>query len=100
MLAKVMRRSGVGSSDDRSALTARELDVLELLATGVSTEGIAESLHLSVNTVRNHISRILLKLGASTRLEAVAIGIRPHLDRKNVGSGKSVSVRVVLGGRR
>ena len=57
-------------------LTAREREVLEELAAGQSTASIATSLHISPVTVRNHIQRILAKLDARSRLEAVALGIR------------------------
>jgi len=54
-------------------LSERELEVLRLLATGLATESIAADLHLSVHTVRNHIRHILEKIGAHSRLEAVAV---------------------------
>ena len=60
-------------------LTARELEVLQLLAKGHSTDTIAEELFISVNTVRNHVSKILNKLGAHSKLEAVAIAVRDKL---------------------
>ena len=62
---------GVGSD-----LSERELEVLTLLAEGLATKAIAEQLYLSVHTVRNHIQRILMKLDAHSKLEAVAIGLR------------------------
>ncbi|HVB51881.1 MAG TPA: response regulator transcription factor [Acidimicrobiales bacterium] len=57
-------------------LSARELDVLRRLARAESTSAIAAEMFLSTHTVRNHISNILSKLGAHTRLEAIAIAIR------------------------
>jgi DNA-binding NarL/FixJ family response regulator len=60
-------------------LTAREFEVLGLLATGHSTDGIVEELHLSPHTVRNHIRNILEKVGAHSRLEAVAVATREGL---------------------
>lgn len=63
-------------------LTARETQMLELLAVGASTADIAEHLFLSVNTVRNHVQNMLTKLGAQSRLEAVAIGSRLGLVRR------------------
>ena len=57
-------------------LTPREREVLEELAAGKSTDNIAASLHISPVTVRNHVQRILPKLGARSRLEAVAFGMR------------------------
>jgi DNA-binding NarL/FixJ family response regulator len=63
------------------SLTSRELDVLELLVEGVSTRGIAERLFVSVNTARNHVQRVLAKLGVHSRLEAVALASREGLLR-------------------
>ena len=59
-------------------LTPRQGEVLRLLEHGRSTEQIALELHLSVETVRNHIRRILRALDVHSRLEAVAIGRRSH----------------------
>jgi PAS domain S-box-containing protein len=55
-------------------LTPRQHEVLALLAEGASTNQIAEMLHLSRETVRNHIRGALKSLGAHSRLEAVARG--------------------------
>jgi PAS domain S-box-containing protein len=60
-------------------LTPRQTEVLRLLEHGRSTEQIARELHLSIETVRNHIRHLLRALGAHSRLEAVAIGRREHL---------------------
>jgi PAS domain S-box-containing protein len=54
-------------------LTPRQAEVLALLERGHTTKQIAEELHLSIETVRNHVKRLLVTLGAHTRLEAVAI---------------------------
>jgi DNA-binding NarL/FixJ family response regulator len=62
-------------------LTPRELEVLHLLAKGNSTEMIASDLFVSVNTVRNHVSNTLTKLGAHSKLEAVAFGLRDGIIR-------------------
>jgi len=56
----------------RSGLTARELEVLRLLADGLRAGPIAAALGLSLATVRNHIRAILRKLGCHSQLEAVA----------------------------
>jgi DNA-binding NarL/FixJ family response regulator len=53
-------------------LTPRQAEVLRYLAHGSSTDQIASELRLSKETVRNHIRALLKKLGAHTRLEAVA----------------------------
>ena len=57
-------------SDCESLFTARELDVLRVLRQGKSNREIAESLHLSEGTVRNHITKILNQIGAKQRTEA------------------------------
>jgi PAS domain S-box-containing protein len=54
-------------------LTPRQVEVLHFLQRGASTEQIARDLHLSPETVRNHIRRLLRALGVRTRLEAVAV---------------------------
>ena len=54
-------------------LSARELEVLTLVACGLSTEGIADELFVSPNTVRSHVRRIMDKLHARNRPHAVAI---------------------------
>ncbi len=60
-------------------LTRRELEILRMIATGVSTKAAADKLHVSPATVRNHVQNILGKLGAHSRLEAVAIATRQRL---------------------
>ena len=59
-------------------LTPRQAEVLELLERGRSTSQIADDLHLSTETVRNHIRRVLRATGAHSRLEAVAIATGAH----------------------
>jgi PAS domain S-box-containing protein len=64
-------------ADDRRAaphphLTPRQAEVLRLLEQGRSTKQIAAELHLSTETVRNHIRRLFQALGVNSRLEAVA----------------------------
>jgi DNA-binding NarL/FixJ family response regulator len=60
-------------------LTPRQREVLSLLERGRSTDQIAGDLHLSVETVRNHIRHILRALGVHSSLEAVALTRREHL---------------------
>ena len=60
-------------------LTAREVEVLRMLAEGFANKEIASRLGISDHTVKFHISSILAKLGASTRTEAVTLGIRKGL---------------------
>jgi PAS domain S-box-containing protein len=60
-------------------LTRREAEILRMIATGVSTKAAADKLHVSPATVRNHVQNILGKLGAHSRLEAVAMATRQRL---------------------
>ena len=81
MLAHLMRRldrsyRGVGTD-----LTRREREVLDLLAQAMSNQAIADSLVVSLHTVRNHVQSILMKLGAHSKLEAVTIATREGLLR-------------------
>lgn len=61
---------------DRVELTMRELDVLRLLLTGRRNAQIAEELCVSLKTVEFHLRNIFLKLGASSRAEAVCIALQ------------------------
>ena len=54
-------------------LTPRELEVLQLIAEGLSTKEMADRLFVSENTVKTHIGRVLDKLGASRRTQAVQL---------------------------
>lgn len=57
----------------RSPLTSREAEIFRLVATGASVAGIARQLYVTAGTVRNHISSVITKLGAHSRLDAVRI---------------------------
>ena len=61
------------------SLTSRELEVLQMLATGLSNKEIAARLKISEHTVKFHVASILGKLGAGSRTEAVTLGIRRGL---------------------
>ncbi|HKV25034.1 MAG TPA: response regulator transcription factor [Candidatus Acidoferrum sp.] len=60
-------------------LTPREREVLQMLASGLLNKEIAAKLSISEHTVKFHVASILGKLGASTRTEAVSLGIRRGL---------------------
>jgi PAS domain S-box-containing protein len=62
-----------------SDLTRRELEILRLIASGANTRAMAEKLHVSSATVRNHVQHILEKLGIHSRLEAAAYATRRGL---------------------
>lgn len=57
-------------------LTPREIEVLQMLTSGLSNKAVAQQLHISEHTVKFHVSSIFQKLNVSTRTEAVAVGIR------------------------
>ncbi len=69
---QVARSQAITGEATGDALTERELEILRLLAQGKPSEGIAEELSISANTVRTHLQNIFSKLGAHSKLEAVA----------------------------
>ena len=65
--------AGQGQAD---MLTAREREILQLLADGMSNADVAAKLFISQETVKSHVRHILAKLEADTRTHAVAIALR------------------------
>lgn len=74
-----LTKISTGPRGDVGRLTKREREILFLVAEGLSNKSIAERLVLSVHTVRTHVQTILAKLGAHSRLEAIAIAKRRRL---------------------
>jgi DNA-binding NarL/FixJ family response regulator len=68
--------SFVQGKDGKEILTAREREILQLLADGMSNADVAEHLFISQETVKSHVRHILAKLEADTRTQAVAIALR------------------------
>jgi len=64
------------SGDREDMLTAREREILQLLADGMSNADVAGRLFISQETVKSHVRHILTKLEADTRTHAVAIALR------------------------
>jgi DNA-binding NarL/FixJ family response regulator len=64
---------------EHSALTAREVEILEMMAEGMSNRAIAARLKISRNTVKFHVASVLTKLAARSRTEAVTVGVRRGL---------------------
>ena len=67
------------AADTGAPLTARELEVLRMLAEGAANKTIAWKLGISEHTVKFHVAQILAKLNAGTRTEAVTVGVRRGL---------------------
>lgn len=70
-----------GRPDVHQELSTRELEVLQLIADGLGNRQIAGVLYLSEETVKTHVRRLMKKIGATSRANAVAIGIRTRLIR-------------------
>jgi two-component system response regulator DevR len=70
-----------GRAKGSAALTKREREILHLVADGLTNQAIAAELFLSVHTVRTHVQTMLTKLGAHSKLEAVAVAKRRRLLR-------------------
>src|SRR5207302_9459597 len=65
--------------DQADMLTAREREILQLLADGMSNQDVAQKLLISQETVKSHVRHILTKLDAETRTQAVAIALRESI---------------------
>ncbi|QIG44068.1 response regulator transcription factor [Nocardioides anomalus] len=79
LLARLLPRLNRRRDPSRAELTERELEVLALLAEGLTNSEIASRLVVSVHTVRNHVANLSAKLGAHSKLEALSIAIRQGL---------------------
>jgi DNA-binding NarL/FixJ family response regulator len=76
VLRDELRRSEATEEREPSPLTEREHEVLSLLARGLSYEDIAQTISISLNTVRGHVRALYEKLGVSTKSEAVMVAIQ------------------------
>jgi len=74
--ASIARTQQGAGSPKLAALTAREREVLHLLARGLDNQAIARHLHLSAHTARTHVGNILRKLGVHSRAEAARLALR------------------------
>src|SRR5205085_4304762 len=80
-------------SAGRPDLSARELEILRLLATGVSNKQIAQQLVISPNTVKVHLRNIFSKIGAASRTEAALYAMREGLVQISVAERVDSGVR-------
>lgn len=96
------KSTDVTDSKGRPLLTAREQQVLHLLADGLSNYELATVLRLSEHTVKNHLFRIYDKLGVSNRMEAVLYALTPRATVPSpvdpVGETTSSKIRMIKAG--
>lgn len=67
------------TSDPESGLSAREMEILNEIVSGVNNKAIARKLHITHQTVKNHVSTIMSKLKANDRTHAAVIALRSGL---------------------
>ena len=102
LLARVRRlieRARAWGKPTTSDLSDREVQVLQLVAEGFPPSEVAKKLVISPKTVSSHVQRILAKLDAHTRAQAVAIAYEAGLirvSRNESGDGADVEAHVVL----
>jgi NarL family two-component system response regulator LiaR len=77
--AAVARRIASNGKESSATLTPRQREILLLLSLGLENKQIARRLGIGVHTVKTHVSRVLAKLGASSRTEAVVFALRDRL---------------------
>ncbi len=70
------KRLTIGDGSDESSLTPREIEILEMICHGASNKDIARHLGISYQTVKNHVTAILHKLGVKDRTQAVLYAIK------------------------
>jgi two-component system, NarL family, response regulator LiaR len=78
-------------------LTPRELEILQLIADGVSSEKIAPSLGVSPHTLRTHLQNVLTKLKVHSKLDAVVLAIRHGKIRANLDTAEAVEAAMEEG---
>ncbi|MEU6986430.1 response regulator transcription factor [Streptomyces sp. NPDC046324] len=89
LVQRFARQSGETTAlhRDLASLTPRELEVLGLLARGLSNAELAARLHLAEATVKTHVARILAKLGLRDRVQAVIVAYETGLVSVGAGEG-------------
>jgi DNA-binding NarL/FixJ family response regulator len=87
LLARLLSRMRGDRGGHAADLTAREREILQLIAEGLTNAAIARRLFISVNTVRNHVQSLLAKLGAHSKLEALSVAVRDGLISPPGGDG-------------
>ena len=75
----IAKRLAANGKERPNTLTPRQREILRLLASGLENKQIARRLGIGVHTVKTHVSRVLAKLGAASRTEAVVVAMRDRL---------------------
>ena len=78
LFCHVGRLASNGTAGQHGVLTAREVQILDLIERGQSNKVIAQKLGIELSTVKNHVHNLLAKLGVRRRGEAAALHRRPH----------------------
>lgn len=78
-LAGRLLRHRTNASHDQNALSMREVDVVRLIVAGMSNKEIGANLHLSVKTIKNHVSRIFTKFNCTARTQVAVFALRSGL---------------------
>ncbi|MGA2926074.1 MAG: response regulator transcription factor [Solirubrobacteraceae bacterium] len=79
LVARLREPARGASALPAAEFTERQLEVLRLVARGISNQEIAKALFLSEHTVKNHVSTILVKLGADNRIQAAVRAVRARI---------------------
>jgi DNA-binding NarL/FixJ family response regulator len=77
---ETVRNAGTGAAPSSDGLTQREIEILRLIAHGLTNSEIAAQLFLSSHTVKTHINRIFAKTGSRDRVAAIGYARRHNLD--------------------
>jgi DNA-binding NarL/FixJ family response regulator len=93
-LARLLDRVRAGTPKPALDLSAREVEILQLIAEGCPPADVARRLYIAPKTVSSHIQRIFVKLGVHTRAQAVAIAYAAGLIHVEVTNGDGVADEV------